>query len=305
MALVFLWRSMQSVNESKPDYLAYGAMLAATLLWASAYIAMKYALRSFHPITMVFLRMAVASAFCLVLVPVVKLRVNYQPGDWKWLAAMVLCEPCLYFIFEGYALKYTSASQAGMLVSTMPVFVGLGAWIVLKEKLAPIVWAGCILAIAGVVWLNIGAVADAHAPRPILGNSLELIAMLFGGGYAVCVRRLSANYSAVFLTSMQVWGGFIFFLPGLLLPGAGIPWEAPLAAWLSVIYMGLFMSFGAYSLYNFSLKRMPAGKVSVYLNLIPVFTLAMGMIILGERLTPMQYAASAIVLLGVIVSQRK
>lgn len=296
---------MSNTNKNKPDYLAYSSMVCATLLWASAYIVMKYTLRNFHPITMVFLRMAVASVFCLAIIPLVKIRVNYQSGDWRWLAALALCEPCFYFIFEAYAIKYTSASQAGMLVATMPLFVGLGAWLVLKEKLAPIVWAGCAIAIVGVIWLNIGAVADEHAPRPILGNSLELIAMIFGGGYAVCARRLSTNYSPVFITSVQVWSGFIFFLPGLLLPGAGIPSDAPLSAWLGVIYMGLFMNFGAYSLYNLSLKRMPAGKASVYLNLIPVFTLIMGVVILGERLTLMQYAASALVLAGVLISQRR
>lgn len=291
--------------EGNPDYRAYAAMLVATLLWASAYVAIKYVLRDFTPLTIIFLRMCVASAFCLVFIPLVKVRVAYQPGDWRWLLAMVLCEPCLYFIFEGYALKFTSASQAGMLIATMPVFVGLGAWIALKEKLSRMVWAGCILAIAGVIWLNLGAVADEHAPRPILGNSLELVAMLFGGGYAVCVRRLSSNYSPVFLTAVQAWGGFLFFLPLALSPLGGFPKDAPLSSWLSIAYLGLFMSFGAYSLYNYSLKRMPAAKVSIYLNLIPVFTLAFGMLILGERLTPMQYIASALVLGGVIISQRR
>ena len=292
----------QAENKNYP---AYAAMLGATLLWGSGYIVMKYVLRSFHPMTAVFLRMAVASIFCLAIIPIVKIRASYQPGDWKWLLVMVLCEPCLYFIFEGYALRYTSASQAGMLVATMPLFVGLGAWLALKEKLAPIVWMGCVLAVAGVVWLNLGAVASEHAPRPILGNCLELIAMIFGGGYAVCVRRLSVNYCPIFLTSVQVWAGAIFFFPGIFLPGGAIPVDAPLLAYAGIAYMGLCMSFVAYSLYNFSLERLPAGQASIYLNLIPVFTLVMGMIILGERLTLMQYAASALVLGGVIISQRR
>jgi drug/metabolite transporter (DMT)-like permease len=280
-------------------------MLAAAFLWGSGYIVMKYVLRSFHPMTVIFLRMAVASVSCILLIPIVKIRVSYRPGDWKWLLAMVLCEPCLYFVFEGYALRYTSASQAGMLVAAMPVFVGLGAWLVLKEKLSPTVWLGCLLAVVGVVWLNLGAVANEHAPRPILGNSLESIAMLFGGGYAICVRKLSVNYCPVFLTAAQVWVGTLFFFPGLFLPGGGIPTDAPLPAFIGIAYLGLGMSFLAYLLYNFSLERLPAGKVSIYLNLIPVFTLIMGMLVLGERLTLMQYAASALVLGGVIISQRR
>lgn len=290
---------------SNKNYAAYASMLGATLLWGSGYIVMKYILRSFHPMTVVFLRMSVASVFCLAIIPIVKIRISYQPGDWKWLLVMVLCEPCLYFIFEGYALRYTSASQAGMLVATMPMFVGMGAWLVLKEKLAPIAWAGCALAVLGVIWLNIGAVASEYAPRPIFGNCLQLIAMSFGGGYAVCVRKLSANYSPIFITSLQVWAGAIFFFPGLFLPGGGIPQGAPLLAFAGIAYLGLAMSFVAYSLYNFSLERMPAAQASVYLNLIPVFTLVFSMIILGERLSGTQILASVLVLGGVIISQRK
>lgn len=292
-------------QANSKNYSAYAAMLGATLLWASAYIVMKYIMRSFHPMTVIFLRMCVASLFCLALIPIVKIRVSYQSGDWKWLLVMVLCEPCLYFIFEGYALRYTSAAQAGMLVATMPLFVGLGAWLMLKEKITPLAWAGCALAVLGVIWLNIGAVASEHAPRPILGNCLQIIAMAFGGGYAVCVRKLSVNYSPIFITSLQVWAGAIFFLPALFLPGAGIPKDAPLLAFAGIVYLGLGMSFAAYSLYNFSLERMPAAQASIYLNLIPVFTLIFGMIILGERLTGTQLIASALVLGGVVISQRR
>ncbi len=78
-----------------------------------------------------------------------------------------------------------------------------------------------------------------------------------------------------------------------------------MAGWLSVTYLGIGVSLGAYGLYNFSITRMPAAKASMYMNLIPVFTLIFGMIILGERLTPMQWLASALVLGGVIISQSR
>lgn len=295
-----------SVNTETPrDYHAYAAMFCACLLWGSAYITTKYILRVFEPVTVIFLRMSVASLCCIVLVPLFRIRVNYQAGDWKWFLLMVLCEPGLYFLFESHALTYTSASQAGMLVATIPIFVGIGAGIFLKENLPRQAWIGCLVAAAGVIWLNAGAVADEHAPRPILGNSLELIAMVFGSAFAICARRLSRNYSPLFLTAVQAWGGFLFFLPLVLSPIGGFPSDAPISSWLCTVYLGLAISVGAYGLYNYSFKRLPAGQVSIYLNLIPVFTLGLGMLVLGERLTMPQYLACALVLGGVIISQRR
>ena len=72
---------------------------------------------------------------------------------------------------------------------------------------------------------------------------------------------------------------------------------------LSVVYLGTCISLGAYGLYNFGVSRLPAGQASAFINLIPVITLLMGRVLLGDQLTPQQYAASALVLVGVLLSQ--
>ena len=286
------------------EYIGVMAALVATVLWGGAYIAMKFALQSFHPISMIFFRLFIASCISLPFLPLLKRNQTYTKGDWRIFLVLVLCEPCLYFLFEGYALRYTSASQAGMLVATFPVFVGVFAFFLLKEKISRIGWVGCFIAICGAVWLSMGAVADEHAPQPLLGNFLQVCAMLFAALYAICVRRLSKNYNAFFITAVQAWGGTLFFFPTLFMPGLGVPFDAPLVGWLGVLYLGLGVSLGAYGLYNFSITRMPVPKASMYRNLIPVFTLFFGMVILGERLTLVQWLASALVLGGVIISQR-
>ena len=194
------------------------AAFLSSILWGGAYVAMKFSLDYFHPLSLIFLRLALASCVGLLFLPAMRSRQTYTKGDWRIFLALTLSEPCLYFIFEGYALKYTSASQAGMLVSTLPIFVGILAYILLKEKISRTGWAGGIIAIAGAVWLSLGAVADEHAPDPLLGNALEACAMLFAAIYAICVRRLARGYTAFFITSVQAWGGALFFLPAVLPP---------------------------------------------------------------------------------------
>lgn len=292
----------------KSETCGYAGPLAAvlsTILWGGAYVAMKFALECFHPMTMIFLLLVVSSTAFLLIFPFIRKQQQYARGDWRIFLMLVLCEPCMYFIFEGYALDNTSASQAGMISATLPIFVGIFGFFLFKEKLSRVAWFGCMLAIIGAVWLSMEAVADEHAPNPLFGNILQICGMVFAALYAIFVRRLSVRYTPLCITSVQAWAGLIFFSPAMLMPGMGLPegGATPLA-WASVVFIGLGVSFGAYSLYGFSISRMGAARSSMFMNLIPVFTLIFSMIILGERLTFEQYLASALVLGGVMISQK-
>ncbi len=292
-------------NVSSNNYAGPLAAVLATILWGGAYVAMKFALQSFHPMTMIFLLLVVSSITFLFFLPSLRQKQKYTKGDWRIFLVLVICEPCLYYIFEGYALSYTSASQAGMLSATLPIFVGVLGYLLLKEKISLTAWIGCLISICGAVWLSIGAVADEHAPNPLLGNFLQICGMVFAALYAICIRRLSRGYTPMFITALQSWFGVFFFSFALFIPGMGLPEDGgTLLAWCSVIYLGIGISFGAYSLYSFSISRMGASRASMLMNLIPVFTLIFGMLILGERLTFAQCLASVLVLGGVILSQR-
>ena len=279
------------------------ALLGAMLLWGSSFIAMKVAVMAFHPLLVILVRMLVASAlFSLAWRSLRKVR--YHKGDWKPLLFMALCEPCLYFVFESYALRNTSASQAGMVAATLPVLVAVSARFFLAERLSRRAWSGLMLAIAGVAWLSFSGQATEHSPNPLLGNLLEFIAMATASGYMVTLKHLTRRYPPWYLTAVQTTAGAVFFLPVLLLPHAALPDPLPMAGVWSVLYLGSFVTIGAYGLYNFGMSRLPAGQTSAYVNLIPVITLILGKLILDETFTPPQYAASLVVLAGVYLTQR-
>lgn len=281
------------------------ALLLAMLLWSSSFIAMKIALTGFDPMVMIFGRMAIASVIFIAVWRRNFSGVRYRAGDWKLLGFMTMCEPCLYFVFEAYALEYTSASQAGMIVAMMPLSVAVAARFVLKEHMARSAWAGFCLAIAGVVWLSLGGQVTENAPNPMLGNALEVCAMLTATGYVISAKRLSSTYPPLFITAVQSLAGFVFFLPVLALPGVTLPTSLPLTPTLAVLYLGVCITLGAYGLYNYGVSRLPAGQTASYINLIPVLTLIMGRVVLGDELSPSQYLASLLVLAGVVLSQRR
>lgn len=279
-------------------------LTAAMVLWASSFIALKLAMRSYDPFFVIFGRMIIAS-FCFLFL-IRRFRGNhYQKGDLKYILFMALCEPCLYFVFEAKAVQNTAASQAGMVTAVLPLLVAVGARIFLKETVTKKTLSGFVLAILGVCWLSLGSEATENAPNPILGNFLEFIAMVWATGYTITLKRLSVRYQPLMLTAMQAFIGTLFFLPYLFLHSSSLPTHFDAVAALSIIYLGVFITLGAYGLYNFGVSRLPANQASAFVNLIPVFTIFLGWLVLGEKFTGTQYIASVLVFLGVFLSQER
>ena len=289
------------VRQAKDQFLAMGCLVLAMALWGSSFVALKLAFSELPPLWVIFARMALGS---LVFLAAWRWRgrLDYRVGDWKYLLALAVCEPCLYFIFEAMALQNTSASQAGMITALLPLLVAVGAVVFLRERVTRTTLAGFLLAIAGVLWLSLGSTADEHAPAPLLGNFFEVLAMLSAMGYTLILKYLSQRYSAFLLTALQAFVGTLFFLPLAA-------WSAPLPLTVSaqgvavLIYLGLVVTVGAYGLYNFAVSRLPASQASAFVNLIPLFSLFFATLLLGERLGEQQLLAAGLVFSGVALSQ--
>lgn len=283
-------------------YIAVVALLIAVMLWSSSFVALKLAMAVYDPTVVIFGRMILASLCFLFFIPNFR-RQPIRKGDFKWLAFMAFCEPCMYFVFESHALTYTSASQAGMICATLPLLMAVSARFILKEELTGKTLFGFILAVCGGVWLSLSSDSTESAPNPAYGNFLEFLAMCCAVGYMTILKRMTAFYSALFLTAFQAFMGAIFYLPLLALPSTTMPAIFDPVAAGSIIYLGVCITIGAYGLYNFGMSKLPANQTTAYVNLIPVFTLFLGWLILDETFTSLQFIAAGLVMAGVIISQ--
>jgi drug/metabolite transporter (DMT)-like permease len=278
------------------------AVIGAVLLWGGSFSAMKVAVSGLGPWTVMWVRMVLAVA---LLIPFARrLWPVWHRADLPRLAAMALCLPCGYFLFESNALRFTSSAQAGVIAALVPLLVAAGARIFLAERVPMRSFGGLALSLAGVAWLTLSARAGEHATAPLLGNGLELLAMICAAGYMLLAKELSTRYGSWTLTGLQSVAGLVFFLPGSvsLIDHPPMAWQ-PVEAF-AVIYLGAGASLGAFGLYNFGISRLPASRASAFINLVPVAALLMGWGILGEALSPSQWAASAVVFGGVWLSQR-
>lgn len=278
------------------------ALVGAMVLWASSFVALKFAFMHYDPMVVIFARMAIALIFILIFF---RKNISITKNDLKYLSIMALFEPSLYFIFEAEALVNTTAAQAGMITALLPVMVAVGAWLWIGEKITKQIIIGGLLAFMGAVWLSMGATSSEYAPNPIYGNIMEFLAMVSAVGYILILKHLSKRFKPLFLTSFQALAGTIFFAPFLLLPNTAIPTEFPVEPSLAVLYLGIAVSFGAYGLYNYGVSKIPASEASLYINLIPVFTVILAYILLGEKFGWSEVLGSAIILMGVFIAQSK
>ena len=209
-------------------------------------------------------------------------------GDWPALLFMAFCEPCLYFVFEAWALTLTQASQAAMITAMLPVLTALTAAWVLKERLEAKSLAGSILAVVGVVIMSLTGEANEQAPHPVFGNLLEFVAMCCAVGYIVTAKRLAARHKPLYLTAVQSFTGTFFFTPALFF--VPLPETIQGGPVFAVLFLGLGVTFVAYGLYNYGVSRVPATKAAAFINLIPVVACLLSRVFLDETLSPLQWA---------------
>ena len=295
---------------SASKLLPHMALLTAMAFWGSTFVVLRIALSTLSPLQTMAGRMLVACVVFLPLCPRLWPELKAH-GHWGALVLMALCEPCLFFLFETHALRLTTASQAGMITSLLPLLVAATAFATLRERAGLSMWLGFLLAVCGVTWLTLAAVPDDKATNPLLGNIFEAIAMCCAAGYTVLARHLSTQYSALCITAVQSFVGMLFFcLLALTVPepktyvslGRTFPDWAP---WACLLYLGGIVTFAGYGLYNFGVKRLSAGRAAAYTNLIPVFALLFGLALLDEKLLQTQYGGAILIVLGVLLSQWK
>ena len=278
------------------------SLIFAMFIWASSFIALKAAMEDLGPFTVIFLRMIIAS-LCFVYFIKSFMKYKFSKKDLKFILLLALFEPCLYFIFESKALQLTSASQAGMITSLMPIITAMAAGYFLKEIISKQLIFGSLIAMSGAIWLSLQGATTISSPNPLLGNFLELLAMICGAGYTITARYLSDKYSALFITAIQAFIGAIFFTPLFVYEYFTIPLNITMNSFLWVLYLGVVVTLAGYGLYNYALTKIQASKAAMFVYLIPVFTLILAYFILDEKLSVLEFIACIVILFGVFISE--
>lgn len=279
----------------------------AMLVWGSSLTTMKLALIHFTPFEVMAGRMIVSA---IVGIPFLKFVIEHLKNKKinKLLIFTVICQPCLFFIFESTALLYTTSGQAGMITTLSPLFATCAAIIFLKEKTSKKMFIGFGLAFLGVIWITLSATKTQSAPNPILGNFLEFGAVLCGMSFAVSVRYLTKFINPFHLTTAMSYAGMFFFVPLSFFDFnlGKVTYSFYVPTWLSILcilYLGSVVTFLGYGLYSLGISQLGVAKAVIYNNSIPVITVILGAIFLEEYITLSQCIAIFFIISGIGITQ--
>jgi len=272
-------------------------------IFGFSFLFTKTAMAYLSPADLLGLRFALAALTMLGLTGAGLVRINLAHRRWFRLLPLAAFQPVAYFFCETTGIKLTSASEAGMIIGTIPVAVSILAAIFLHERpnLKQIVFIpssslGVAIMVAG----------GDGAGRGHLGGVLLLLgAVLAAGCYSILSRHLSKEFTPMEITLVMMCGGaLVFNITALGMHwsvGSSLPWHvlARPSVWVSLCYLGLLSSVGAFFLVNFMLGRMEAVRTAAYTNLTSLLSVLAGVMFLGESFHWYQWAGGALILLGV------
>lgn len=296
----------EPANTVKPSALSardYGAALVVVLIWGTNFIAMKTALRELTPFQLG------AGRYLLAVLPLIVL-VRPPKLAWRFVALYGLLQGVGQFGLLFLALKIgMSAALASVLLQTQVFFTALLGFVLLRERGSPALLWGMALAALGIGCFALNYLAGGAASGPAAttptGFALVLLSAAMWAGSNIVVRRAQKHSAHFDVLPFMVWSSLVPIVPFVLLSllfddaATRAVWRAPaalsVATWVSLAYLGWCATILAYALWTALLKRHPANKVAPFSLAVPVVGISSGMIVLGDVITPWQWAGTALV----------
>jgi drug/metabolite transporter (DMT)-like permease len=281
----------------------YGLLVLLAALWGSAYPAIKIAVHSIPPITLIALRAVIAVA---VLLAILYLRGERLPRDrytWRMLFVQAFFNAIIAWPLLAWGTQRIDASLAGVLNSTSPIWAFFITYFVTRhEPATALKLAGALGGLAGVilvVGLNPGGGAD------VAGQvAVTVSAMLYA-----CAAVWGTRYSGVSVTAVAA--GTMLWAVACLVPASLLldaPWalRPSMEAMLATLYLGVVTTAVTMMLYFRLVKTLGSLGVTSQSYLRAGWSVLLGALILGEPLTfQVGIGLAAIVLAVTAINARR
>jgi drug/metabolite transporter (DMT)-like permease len=270
-----------------------------------AYPVAKFGLAEIEPFTFAFYRFILASTVLLILVSLRKYDLPIERRDYPRILLLgVLIVPLNQTLFLlGQSL--TAAGHGAFLFSITPTIIFILALLHLREKYTHRRLAGVVAALIGVAMIMLSADIEVRG-QYLLGDLIILIAVVAWAYYTIIGKPLVRKYGALRLTAYALASGSALYFPFGLYHALRFDYSGvTIAAWGSVAYMAIGLSFVVYVLWYWVLKYMEASRIAIFHNVQPIFATVVSALWLGEQLTGTFVIGGLIILTGVLIAESK
>ncbi len=282
---------------------AHLRLVAVTLMWGGVFVAARFTLTEVPPLTTAFLRFAFAAVLLFMLL-VVKEKPAVRLRNHDWLLLIVLGVTGIFghnaFFYTG--LKYTTAINGSLIVAANPVIITIIAAIILRETVTLRQAIGILISLSGVALVVTGGAPEIlHNLRFNKGNLIMLGAPLAWALYSVYGKKAMDKYSPLAAVTYACIIGAVLLLPAALTEHSDWAAISPFI-WIAIAYMAVFASVLAFNWYYSGIRALGAGKTSIYINLVPLWTMLLAGALLHERPGLPQLLGAGLIITGVCLA---
>jgi drug/metabolite transporter (DMT)-like permease len=274
-------------------------LLVTVVLWALNLTVSRYILtHGFEPLSYAAIRYGCAVAIFLLLAR----SVRFARAD----AALVAGAAALLFLNQlsfVFALERTTAATVGLVLGSLPIFAGLIGLAVGLERLPSRFWLGAVVSFGGVALVAAGSTGDLSGN--LGGDLLAVATAATWAAYSVAVTPLMRRYSPLRISAV------VLGLTWLGLLAVGLPQTADQdfdLGWTVWALFG-FAVLGPLVLTNVlwytALHRVGPGRATLAANLQPFVAAVFGVVLLSERLTPLQGVGGGLIAAGILLAVRR
>ncbi len=279
-------------------------MIIATLFFSGAFIAGKFSVAEFPVYSLTFFRFLIAAVVLFFILRIKGVDLTLEKKDIPRVVLLSLLGMVGYHVFFFTALKHTSSVNTSLIAAMNPIVTTIMASIFLKEKFPRKAIGGILISFTGVALIVTNGSLEVIKNMSFnIGDIYMLMAILSFSIYFIVLKGIVGRvdpmkltfyvffFCVVMLVPMVIYENPVEYLPGTTSKG-----------WGSLIYMSIFASVVAYLIQQISVKRIGPAKTSLYVNLVPLFSMVMAYFILGEVITLPKVFAGAMIISGVLIT---
>ncbi len=282
----------------RPANTEYMLLALLALLWGSSYLFIKIAVAEIPPLSLMALRVTIAGIFLIVVLNWRRERLPRDGKTWRMLLVQSFLTGIGAWTVLAWGQQYVDSGLASVLNSTSPIFVFLFTYLITRhEATSGLKLFGALLGLLGVV-LIVGVDALAGLGQQVVGQLAAICGAVLYACAAIYGKRLAHLSATAIATGTMIWAVIILVPASLIVER---PWTlSPSAsALMSAFILAIFCTGCALLIYFRLLKTLGSLGVASQAYLRAGVGVLLGMVFLGEKITPVMAAGLLAAIIGV------
>lgn len=284
---------------------AFVYLLLPVLFWSGNYVLGRLTVsEGIDPFSISFLRWTIA---CLIILPFAYKKVWAERAiiakNWPLLLLFSWLGICNYNLFLYIGLTSTSVTNAVLLNAIVPVIILITARVLLGNKTSWLQNIGILLSTIGAIEIISRGNLDTLLHLTMSQGDLWIItAAISWAVYSVLIAKRPKDMSLIGFFSTTALIGTAIQAPLFVFFGTTSLSDLSITNWGTLFYMGLFASLAAFLCWNLGVQKLGAATAGQFIHLLPVFSISLSVLFLGETLYPFHYLGIVLIFSGIFVA---